>query len=346
MPSSPGDTNGRRASNASRRSTESNDSDIYDYAANAVSDGFRPNNNASRSSASRRPAPPAPLLPPPPIASPGISKLNGVVDRPSSTSKPPRPHDSLTIRNDGTDSSSNSQPSHPYGLYTQRTSTATAAESSPSRNTRASYQGPRDPAHPYALYPQNTASQDAAAPQQQIPVGFGNGGGNYRRRVGPDGEEVGDLVGPLGHTEELPPYTRYPEVSVTTKPPAQNSRLSQRRSQPQTQSWQSIRPISGAGGMGIASRNPEFSSTEETLAMSSSRQSIQSSHHSINVAAREYSEKPKQGKWEARARRKLFGIIPYWSICLLFTGMVIMGIVMGAVIGTLLKHSSQTSTTR
>lgn len=333
-PSRDSGAHSRRSSASRRTSTDSSDSDIYDIDAAAVSDGFRPGRGAPRSPQVRRPAPPPPLLPPPPIASSGISKMNGVVDRPTSTSKPPRPHDSLTIRNDGTAEASSSGPSHPYEMYLQRT--ASNASDSTRRNNRTSYQGPRGPAHPYSLYPQNTVAP-GESPQQQIPVGFQSSGTNYRRRVGPDGEEAGGLIGPLGHTEELPPYTRYPEVSVTNKP-APGRRTSQ-SSRPRSQGQSSaVRPISGAGGLGIATRNPEFSSTQDTLAASPSRESMQSDHE-INMAAREYAEKPMPSKWERRAKRRLFGIIPYWAICLVVFGMGIMGIVMGVVIGTVLtKH--------
>lgn len=334
-PSRDSGAHSRRSSASRRTSTDSSDSDIYDIDAAAVSDGFRPGRGAPpRSPQVRRPAPPPPLLPPPPIASSGISKMNGVVDRPTSTSKPPRPHDSLTIRNDGTAEASSSGPSHPYEMYLQRT--ASNATDSTRRNGRTSYQGPRGPAHPYALYPQNTVAPEES-PQQQIPVGFQSSGTNYRRRVGPDGEEAGGLIGPLGHTEELPPYTRYPEVSVANKPVPDRRTSQQSRPRSQGQS-SAVRPIPGAGGLGIATRNPEFSSTQDTLAASPSRESMQSEHE-INMAAQEYAEKPMPSKWERRAKKRLFGIIPYWAICLVVFGMGIMGIVMGVVIGTVLtKH--------
>lgn len=56
-----------------------------------------------------------------------------------------------------------------------------------------------------------------------------------------------------------------------------------------------------------------------------------------------YDEKePRlQTKWQRRARRKLWGVIPYWSICLVFVGLIL-GSVLGAVVGTVLTKSSTT----
>ncbi|KAL3962679.1 hypothetical protein ACCO45_004202 [Purpureocillium lilacinum] len=197
------------------------------------------------------------------------------------------------------------------------------------RVDRQSYHGPRGPTHPYALYTQNTTTNEEPeeqTPPNHIPVGFTGMGASYRRQIGPDGEEAGDLIGPLGHLEELPPYTRYAEDSFARKSPEPVANLSP----------SPVQPIPGAGGIGIATRDPEFSSTEDDLGMPSRPVSRSESHHEVNTAAREYSEKKTMTKWQRRARRKLWGIVPYWSIFLLLVSIVIMGIVMGAVIGTVL----------
>ncbi|KAI9786662.1 MAG: hypothetical protein M1839_006213 [Geoglossum umbratile] len=77
------------------------------------------------------------------------------------------------------------------------------------------YVGASGPTHPYGMYPQNTVPEGAdttdSAPALSIPVGFPGLGQNYQRRLGPEGEEAGDIIGPDGHTEQLPPYTRYPD---------------------------------------------------------------------------------------------------------------------------------------
>jgi ABC-type Fe3+ transport system permease subunit len=67
--------------------------------------------------------------------------------------------------------------------------------------------------------------------------------------------------------------------------------------------------------------------------------SSDNSSHDINTAAAEASEKPAVNKWQRRAKKKLWGIVPYWAICLLLVGLVLMGIIMGAVIGTMLTKN-------
>ncbi|KAK0975816.1 hypothetical protein LTS01_013651 [Friedmanniomyces endolithicus] len=112
-------------------------------------------------------------------------------------------------------------PSHPYNMYLQgslqRTpSIATQSTSrAPSRRS-ATAAGPQ---HPYAMYPQGVSEDDDGETvlQDAAPVGFPGLGRSYQRRVGPDGEEQ-DIVGADGHTEQLPPYTRYPEEGAEKMP--------------------------------------------------------------------------------------------------------------------------------
>ncbi|RGP75647.1 glucan 4-alpha-glucosidase [Fusarium longipes] len=360
--------------------------DDYDLDAMMVADGFRPSDNTTASSTtnltpnSNTQTEPS-LSPTEPLSqqttstksSEASSEITPAIrNRPSSISKPHRNHDSLALRNDGTSMADRSHarnnpslssdapviraespytgpsgPSHPYNMYPQRTmsvaTTSTAANAIVPEDRP--YQGAQGPAHPYALYTQNTTSGDSSS--QSIPVGFNGLGASYQRQLGPDGEEAGDLVGPLGHTEELPPYTRYPDNAYVPRPTAQapvspvspvSEPSSPVRDAPVTQ-------IPGAGGIGIATRDPEFSSTDDDLALPRTRPSVRSavssndSSHDINTAAAGISEKPPVNKWQRRAKKKLCGIVPYWAICLLLVGLVLMGIIMGAVIGTMLTKN-------
>ncbi len=171
------------------------------------------------------------------------------------------------------------------------------------------YSGPAGPTHPYGMYPQNTVDPELqeAPPIPPIPVGFPGLNNNYQRRLGPEGEEIADMIGPDGHTEQLPPYTQYPDQAFVRK--ARPDALS---------------PIVGAGGIGLATRNPEFASQEDLSSPQSrrsSRTNISSSdgdsHHDVNMAALgNSSEKPELKKWQQIARRKIFGIIPVWALAL------------------------------
>lgn len=111
----------------------------------------------------------------------------------------------------------NTGPSHPYAMYPQnpvgRSSSVTT--SSTQRATHYHLPSLTGPTHPYGMYPQNVVEDDPLPPvQSTIPLGFPGLNTGYHRRLGPDGEEQ-DLIGPDGHTEQLPPYTRYPEEGPT-----------------------------------------------------------------------------------------------------------------------------------
>lgn len=106
-------------------------------------------------------------------------------------------------------------PSHPYAMYPQ-----VGVSRSPSITTTSTMR-PSDrplgdsnaPQHPYAMYPQNVVPEEGMD-DGTIPLGFPGHNQAYERPPGRADDDVGDLVGPDGHTEQLPPYTRYPDGVV------------------------------------------------------------------------------------------------------------------------------------
>lgn len=178
------------------------------------------------------------------------------------------------------------------------------------------------------MYPQNTlpeaeSSDTLIAP---VPVGFPGLNNNYQRRLGPDGEEIADIIGPDGHTEQLPPYTKYPDEAIA------------RKGRPNVE----IPVVDGAGGIGLATRNPEFSSREDLE--SPSRQSTHSavssavseqSHHQVNLAAATISEKPELKPWQKMARRKVCGVVPLWVLLVVALVFILFGIILGSVFAAL-----------
>ena len=376
--------------NPVRLSVHGPDEDDLEIVGGAISDGFRPahyattttdstSDSASAStSTSSLPAQTSrslendastssqqPRLPPP---------------RPSSITKPPQPRDSFSLRHDGgmgpirenalsptpttsSDSSAPyipnegpyqgpSQPSHPYRMYTQnvRSRTLSVTTDSTGPSTESLYTGPRGPAHPYGLYPQGTVSESTNVMASAIPIGFGGVHDQYQRRLGPDGEDIADMIGPDGHTEQLPPYTRYPDETYARKVrdverEGGESSTPGLGAGPSTASpvapLPAIETIPGAGGLGLATLNPEFESSDD-LGSPRSRHSTRTfttasevSHHDINTAAAAVSEKRAPLKpWQKWMKRRVWGIIPYWAICLTAAVFLLMGVVLGAVIGT------------
>ena len=249
------------------------------------------------------------------------------------------------------------RPSHAYRMYShdsrlQRTASNVTASTMPVPRERA-YDGPSGPTHPYALYPQNTVP-DEPEPivNNNIPIGFNTAvGQQYLRRTGPDGEEAADMIGPDGHLEQLPPYTRYPDIQF------------QRKTPPSSPPPHSARRISvdhaGAGGIGLATRNPEFSSNEELTVRNSSEPSRASTGAISNVStansasptlpAVEMSEKvpaEDEKKWKKLARRRVCGIIPMWALCLAITVVVVVAVLLGAILGVIYSQRGDDTTRR
>ncbi|CZS89914.1 related to glucan 1,4-alpha-glucosidase [Rhynchosporium graminicola] len=222
-----------------------------------------------------------------------------------------------------------SGPTHPYQMYPQESRmarTASIATTSTIPVPDRPYNGPGGPTHPYGMYPQNTVpeAENPGDPNPLAPVAVGFPGlcSDYQRRLGPDGEEIADIIGPDGHTEQLPPYSKYPDEALARK----------------TRPTIAMSPP-GAGGMGLATRNPEFSSTEGLD--SPSRQYTRSinsatSEHQVNMGAIPMSEKPELKKWQKAARRKLCGIVPVW-VAILVTLVFIMFVVILATVLAVLK---------
>lgn len=334
---------------------EDDDDHGDDLLAMGISDGFRPveiTQTQSSSHVTRL----SMSSPEPPVA-------RAVSPRPSSTAKPYSTQESLSLWHDGLErppvrpsSVSTSStfvpvgPSFPYHMYPQDVQVARTASLSTTATmpvSERSSNGRLRSLHPYfyGTYPQSVSSADDEvghrAIQRDINVGFPGRADRYQRRLGPDGEEAADMIGPHGHTEQLPPYTERPDGAhvrealnrnVTQFPPAPSpAQLSQR--------------IPGAGGLGLATRNPEFESMEDLgqLHSSETRQSVgsfnsEASHQAINEGARGVMNEKSTSNWKSFARRKVCGIVPCWAVGL--AGIVLLllaGIVIGAVVGPHLR---------
>lgn len=223
-----------------------------------------------------------------------------------------------------------------YSQSTRAARTASVTTTSTMQGPASVYNGPNGPTHPYGMYPQNIESETELPAAPPIPAGFPGLRNDYQRRLGPDGEEIAGIIGPDGHTEELPPYTQFPDEAIVRKTGALAAVPSAGTSAP---SLAVPAATVSAGGIGLATRNPEFESRDD-LATPQSRMSNRSlasdaSSHQVNTAAAGESEKPQLKHWQIVARRRLCGIVPIWVLVLMVIMLLLMGIILGAVFASL-----------
>ncbi|KAJ5228225.1 hypothetical protein N7489_008933 [Penicillium chrysogenum] len=109
-------------------------------------------------------------------------------------------------------------PSHPYGMYPQVgvSRSPSVGSTSTIRPIERPLEESTGPQHPYAMYSQNVVEE--GMDDDIIPVGFPGHNPPYQPPAGRPADDVGDIIGPDGHAEPLPPYSRYP-TGVVPKPP-------------------------------------------------------------------------------------------------------------------------------
>ncbi|KAH8695307.1 hypothetical protein BGW36DRAFT_429186 [Talaromyces proteolyticus] len=204
-------------------------------------------------------------------------------------------------------------PSHPYGMYPQIGVSRSASVATTSTiRPDGPFRGRAAPSHPYGMYSQNVDYEEDLG-DRPIPMGFPADEMQNRQESTP-ADEVGDIVGPDGHLEQLPPYSRYPDGIV--------------------------RPTTGRGPASIASamREPQESSHDESLLRSdaSSRTliNVDSSEPLVPLSERNSRLMPFDEKLGRRGQRKCCGA-PIWLLALLGLGMLI-GALIGGVIGGVL----------
>ncbi|KAK1832436.1 hypothetical protein QBC39DRAFT_304850 [Podospora conica] len=351
----------RLSMRAPARVSVSVEDDELDLSAALVSDGFRPQGMASTPPAPPRLPPPIQTVPSTNVPEPPTAASSG---RRSSISKPHRPQESFSLRHEG-GMGPIDEASPSLNRSTSRSTQSTAYIPQPD----GPYRGPSGPSHPYPQYPQNvvrTMSMTTVSTGHVSESSY-NGptapayaygmhtqeAGQYQRRLGPEGEDMG-IVGPGGHTEELPPYSERADTACErkardfgTEPAtlgigAQVVRPARRSSLP---------AIPGAGGLGLATRNPEFESREDLDSPRSGRSfrssTSDSSEHEVNLAAEKAGnmsekEQPVTG-WRGLMRRKVWNTVPMWSLGLVGVVLLLMAIILGSVVGTFMSKEKSPS---
>lgn len=244
-------------------------------------------------------------------------------------------------------------PSHPYGMYPQATmprSPSITTQSTVRVGHRQSNSLRRNgPQHPYALYPQGVSEDvdddgDGMAPDNPVPVGFPGLGQSYERRLGPDGEEQ-DMIGMYGHTEQLPPYSRYPEDGPEKVPlltPEAPSALHSRA------------PVAGSNPtMDLMHTHIQPQPTPRPQSMMDASNLREGRPHSMASMERMHSTSPddslltnktwKEKSWKERHKTKFCGV-PFWLILLAAFVLGFVAAVIGGVLGgffSRLKHHTR-----
>ncbi|KAK8165014.1 hypothetical protein IWX90DRAFT_413129 [Phyllosticta citrichinensis] len=244
-----------------------------------------------------------------------------------------------------------SGPSHPYGMYPQGTgltrslsTSTTATARTPGRSSVAG-QGPQ---HPYAMYQQNVVDdpdeiQSAPAVPDPITVGFPGLGAGFHRQIGPDGEEQ-DIIGPDGHMEQLPPYSRFPEEGPTK---ASLLAVPEEFAMYETETPAAGgAAAAGASGVAGAAANPSVEALVGNNA-TTNRAVTNGPHEPQNGQGQtgsdasstvtENERRPWSEKtWDEKKKTKiLWGRVPLWLLIIALVIILILAIVLGAVIGTL-----------
>jgi hypothetical protein len=194
------------------------------------------------------------------------------------------------------------------------------------------------------MYPQGVADdvEEDHTAQDLIAVGFPGHGPSYQRRMGPDGEEQ-DIIGEDGHTEQLPPYTRYPEdgpekvplLGVPSAPTALHSRapvagtdptmalmhdsIQPRRPTPQPQSMTDASSMRSGRPMSAGNLERMHTNSEKSL-----------------LSNKSWSEK----SWKERRKHKFCGI-PFWVFMLALGVVVFIVAVLAGVIGGFLRNQQK-----
>ena len=226
-------------------------------------------------------------------------------------------------------------PSHPYGMYPQGIGVArtpSVATTSTIRQAERSYSGPNGPTQPYAMYTQNIVPEDDQNPVANIPLpiaaGFPGLGLDYQRRLGPEGEDVDDLIGPDGYAEQLPPYSRY----ANGVPPKYTSGIgSVRRSAP---------PIPSDNSQETLNNSEIPSNTrEEAAAVNPFNDSATELNSATGTTV---LSKHEGGNFKERIREKsrgkvCCGIMPCWLFGVI-TLLIVFAVFIGGIIGGLLAH--------
>lgn len=228
-------------------------------------------------------------------------------------------------------------PSHPYSMYPQIgvSRTSSVASASTIRQHDRPLGETSGPQHPYGMYAQNVVEEGM---DDDIPLGFPGLNSQYQppssRRI----DDVGDIIGPDGHAEPLPPYSRYP-TGVVPKPPGVETMAADgttpvdiHLSQDDTlHSTSREGPISSTSSRDLISNDSERNQRNAGLAVAGA-----SGGAAGATGIMAFEEKLKR-----KGKQTVCCGLPIWTIVLVTTVMLIGGSIGGAIGGVLGTRKAQ-----
>lgn len=150
---------------------------------------------------------------------------------------------------------------------------------------------------------------------------------------------------PEGRTTPTAQPTQAPLPSTQTPPTTQVLATAQIEQAEQTGSAAQeaqTEALTGAGGLGLATRNPEFDSLDDLRAPRprASTRSFNTTHSNDQINKEKAAISEKETPFKRWMRKQwCFGVVPNWALVLSLCLLVIVGIVTGTVAGVLLsKH--------
>jgi hypothetical protein len=326
---------------------------------------------------------PSPSTPPPqnnyrssiakgPAVGLGLGLSLGDDEENSSTDLPFNPNQSRFNRSNSS-ASSHSSTGSPYQSRISQISF-----SYPRRSPSAA-SNPLRPAHPYGLYQQTTFEE----PEDPIDddnvasssMGMNARPANFNRRRGPDGEEL-DVIGPDGHAEQLPPYTRYPEAGPSSEKRSQSDPntstlplLNTSVAGPSSSSSPILAtatltsspiaistPVTDAAAadaitivgqsdpfLAMGHVQPQPSPTQSPI-MSTTAPVDSNDSRGVPSSASSLVEKKKTVKWRKKGHKKvLCGVIPLWAVLLFAILCIFLAVIAGGVIGGMVSQEQRNS---
>lgn len=216
-------------------------------------------------------------------------------------------------------------PSHPYAMHPQDVGlgrTISNATSTTTGTVPRFYNGPSRPTHAYGSHAQDTAGEDDLS-TPMVPLGFvTRGSDRYQRRLGPEGEDADDFIGPEGYTEQLPPYTRYPNDLPPKDSPVESPPSATSQRNPFSDSHVAL----------------NLSPTQETQDESSIPRAGPAGQ--VEMANEESPSADVGGHFKESFKRKskklIFGRVPLWYMVVIVV--LVLVIVIGVIAGAVGRH--------